>query len=85
MTNRTVAAKSGNKTTACRRGGGRLRFIAQETCHDALCTNGFACWLFLAPVVMLADSKNPADYPLRIHVFKAAVRRLFYHGEPLPG
>ena len=34
--------------------------------------------LLLTPAALLADSKNPADYPLRIHVFSRN-QTTFYH------
>ncbi len=36
--------------------------------------------LLAVPAVMVAESKNPADYPLRVHIFKAE-ETTFYHGE----
>jgi hypothetical protein len=37
-----------------------------------------ALLLVIAPVYLLAQSKNPADYPLRIHVFRRD-QTTFYH------
>lgn len=38
----------------------------------------FALFLVAVPVQLLAQSKNPADYPLRIHVFNRD-QTTFYH------
>jgi len=38
----------------------------------------YLCVCLLAPLALLAESKNPADYPLRIHVFNRA-ETTFYH------
>lgn len=32
----------------------------------------YLCVFLLAPLALLAESKNPADYPLRIHIFNRA-------------
>jgi hypothetical protein len=34
--------------------------------------------LLLVPVVLFAESKNPADYPLRVHIFNRS-ETTFYH------
>lgn len=37
-----------------------------------------SCCLFLASATLIAESKNPADYPLRVHVF-GRDQTTFYH------
>jgi len=36
------------------------------------------CLCLLAPLALLAESKNPADYPLRIHVFGRSQTTFYY-------
>lgn len=36
------------------------------------------CLCLLAPLVLLAESKNPADYPLRIHIFNRSQTTFYY-------
>ena len=34
-----------------------------------LCHQGWQLFAFLMPALLVAESKNPADYPLRVHIF----------------